>query len=96
MAVLLPHDALRGIQVGISVSKSPDLARLGLLEAHFRLALGEIARVVLVSGGGLIYGGHLNPEGYTAFLVSRVINSLRKYGSVPAWLSGEDPRRRWC
>ncbi len=76
MTVLLPNEALRGIRVGISVSESPDLARLGLLEAHFRLALGEIARVVLVSGGGLIYGGHLSPEGYTAFLATE----LQRYG----------------
>lgn len=52
------------------------MARLGLLEAHFRLALGEIARVVLVSGGSLVYGGHLSPEGYTAFLATE----LQRYG----------------
>lgn len=49
---LLPPDALRGMRLGISVSESTDLGRLGLLEEHFRLALGEITRVVLVSGGG--------------------------------------------
>jgi hypothetical protein len=76
MTTLLPHDALRSIWVGISISESPDLARLGLLEAHFRLALGEIARAVLVSSGGLIYGGHLSPEGYTAFLAAE----LQRYG----------------
>ena len=73
---LLPKDALAGIRVGISVSESPDLARLGLLETHFRLALGEIARCVLVSGGSLMYGGHLQPEGYTSFLV----HELQRYG----------------
>jgi hypothetical protein len=58
------------------VSESPDLGRLGLLEIHFRLALGEIARCVLVSGGTLAYGGHLRQEGYTIFL----IQELQKYG----------------
>lgn len=73
---MLRPDALTGVRLGISISESPDLLRLGLLEAHFRLALGEIARCVLVSGGHLAYGGHLQPEGYTAFLV----HELERYG----------------
>ncbi len=74
-AEILPPNALAGIRLGVSVSDSPDLARLGLLETHFRLALGEIARCVLVSGGHLTYGGHLQPDGYTAFL----IHELHRY-----------------
>lgn len=58
------------------MSDSPDLARLGLAKLHLRLALGEIARSVLVAGGRLVYGGHLEPGGYTAFLQSE----LEKYG----------------
>jgi len=76
MPELLPKDALRGTCIGISVSESPDLERLGLFEIHFRLALAEIARCVLVSGGKLAYGGHLSPEGYTIFLMQE----LQKYG----------------
>ncbi len=73
---ILPSDALAGKAVGLSVSDSPDLGRLGLVELHLRLALGEIARSVLFAGGELVYGGHLDPEGYTAFLESE----LEKYG----------------
>lgn len=68
MTELLPGDALRGMRLGISVSESPDLDRLGLFEEHFRLALGEITRAIASGGGELIYGGHLRPEGYTAFI----------------------------
>ena len=75
-AAILPPNALAGIRLGVSVSDSPDLARLGLLETHFRLALGEIARCVLVSGGHLTYGGHLQPDGYTIFL----LHELYRYG----------------
>lgn len=73
---LLPLNALRGIRLGLSVSGSADLVRLGLLENHFRIALGEIARCVLYSGGQIVYGGHLDPRGYTAFL----IHELKRYG----------------
>ena len=73
---LLEPDALTGKAVGISVSESPDLPQLGLLEDHFRLALAEIARTVLVSGGDIYYGGHLRPDGYTVFL----LEELQKYG----------------
>lgn len=72
---VLPSNALRGWRVGVSVSESRDLNRLGLTEGHFRLALGEIARSVLVLGGKLAYGGHLRPNGYTLFLASE----LRRY-----------------
>ena len=73
---ILPDDAIAGITLGISVSDSPDLPQLGLLEEHLRLALGEIARTVLVLGGKLSYGGNLDPAGYTGFLLSE----LKRYG----------------
>lgn len=69
---LLPADALVGLRIGVSVSESSDLARLGLLETHFRLALGEIARCVVVSGGKLSYAGRIDPNGYTSFLVKEL------------------------
>lgn len=58
-----------GFDLGISVSVSPDLDRLGLTESHLRIALGDVARAVLIAGGRIVYGGHLDPDGYTAFLV---------------------------
>lgn len=73
---VLPIDALRGMRVGVSVSESPDLGALGLIERHLRLALGEIARSVLLLGGRLVYGGHLQPDGYTSFLAFE----LKRYG----------------
>lgn len=73
---LLPPDALSGVRIGLSASESPDLSRLGLVETHFRLALAEVARSVLVGGGKLAYGGHLNPDGYTTFLM----HELQRYG----------------
>ena len=55
--------------LGVSVSDSADLARLGLTDTHLRMALGEVARAVLIANGELSYGGHLRADGYTAFLV---------------------------
>lgn len=74
--VLLPENALSGKTVGLSVSESADLNRLGLTETHFRLALAEITRCILLAGGNIAYGGHLDPDGYTAFMFSE----LQKYG----------------
>lgn len=73
---LLPADALHGKQLGLSVSDSPDLDRLGLLNTHFRMTLGELARTVIIAGGSLYYGGHLQPGGITSFL----IEELQRYG----------------
>lgn len=76
MDALLPRDSLVGVRVALSVSESPDLTRLGMTEAHLRLAVGEVVRAVLVGGGKLAYGGHLEPTGYTAFLAGE----LQRYG----------------
>lgn len=65
-------------RVGLSVSESADLGRLGLVERHLRLALGEISRAVIRAEFIPVYGGHLNPEGYTTFLESE----MERYGST--------------
>lgn len=90
---LLPPDALSGIRLGVSGSESPDLARLGLLETHFRMALGEIARCVLVSGGKLAYGGHLDPKGYTSFLVQELERYSRRDRPLRVCLARSEHRR---
>lgn len=90
---LLPSDALAGIRLGLSVSESPDLLRLGLLEAHFRLSLGEIARCIIVSGGHLAYGGHLQPDGYTAFLVRELERYSRRDRPMRICLAWSEHRK---
>lgn len=89
---LLPANALSGLQIGISVSDSADLARLGLLETHFRLAVGEIARCVLVSGGHLAYGGHLRPDGYTTFLIQELHRFSRRDRPLHLYLPWSEHR----
>lgn len=76
MQPLLPRDALAGKSVALSASETADLSRLGFVQAHFHLAVAEIARCVLVAGGTLAYGGHLRPGGLTSFL----IHELERYG----------------
>jgi hypothetical protein len=78
MNVLLPGNGLRDVRVGISVSQTEDLDRLGLRESHLRLALAEIARTVLVAGGELAYGGHLRTGGYTRQLNAQA----QRYGAA--------------
>ena len=90
---LLPSNALNGIRLGISVSDSGDLGRMGLLKTHFRLALGEIARCVLISGGLLMYGGHLRPNGYTAFLVQELHRYSRRDRPLHICLAWQEHRR---
>ncbi len=61
-----------GLTVGISVSESEDLQRFGVTETHVRMALAEVARAVLTAEGRLVYGGHLDEDGYTAFLTKEI------------------------
>lgn len=83
MGPLLPKDALIGAALALSASESEDLGALGLMEGHYRLALGEAARSVLILGGKLLYGGHLRPNGYTALLAFE----LKRYGRTDRPLS---------
>lgn len=87
MSDLLAPRALEGLSVAISISESEDLPRLGLAEAHLRLAVAEIVRAILVHGGRVIYGGHLAQSGYTAFLIGEVerFGSDRRFVSVMPW-----------
>lgn len=73
---LLPANALKGKRLGISASDSPDLGRLGVSEAQFRITLGEVARTVVNAGGDLFYGGHLQSNGLTRVL----LKELERYG----------------
>lgn len=75
---LVTPGSLDGVRVGLSVSDSADLGRLGLSARHAELAVGELARAVLIAGGTLVYGGRIKPSGYTQFLMHEV----RRYGSA--------------
>lgn len=59
---------LAGRTIALSVSDSPDLARLGLTPGHLRDALGELSRHLLAEGARLVYGGDLRAGGFTELL----------------------------
>lgn len=72
---VLSRHALDGLKVALSVSRSADLLRLGLTETHCRLVVAEIARAVVLAGGTVMYGGHLEKTGYTEIL----LNEAQRY-----------------
>lgn len=78
MSALLSRTTLKGIRIALSVSESPDLEQLGLIEGHLRMALGEITRSVLVQNGSIAYGGYVKSSGYTAFLAQELKRYSRK------------------
>jgi hypothetical protein len=67
-----------GLTVGVSASHSEDLARFGVSETHVRMALAEVARAVLAADGRVVYGGHLDADGYTLFLTKEIERSGRR------------------
>jgi hypothetical protein len=66
---LVARDALAGASVGLSVSDSADLPRLGLTSRHCHLAVAELARAIFIAGGSVCYGGRLAPAGLTDVLL---------------------------
>jgi hypothetical protein len=71
---------LSGKVVGISISNSPDLERLGFSESHLKRALIEISRHLLAQGASLAYGGDLRPDGFTQDLVE-MVKAYNKQGN---------------
>ncbi len=63
---------LKELQVGLSISNSPDLADMGLGPSHLQDAMLELARYLLVQGARLAYGGDLRPGGFTEQLLELV------------------------
>jgi hypothetical protein len=55
--------------------------------------LAEIARSVLTGGGKLCYGGHLDPEGYTALLVQELHRYSRRDRPLQICLAWPEHRR---
>lgn len=66
------HTLLTDKKIGISISESEDLARLGYSEAHLQDAKIEISRHLLSTGAVLMYGGDLRDNGYTRTLFELV------------------------
>lgn len=63
---------LSGKVIGISISDSPDLPRLGFNAVHQQRAFIEISRHLLAQGASVAYGGDLRPGGFTIDLVEMV------------------------
>lgn len=75
---LVPPDALDGVSVGLSVSESHDLSRLGLSPRHCELAVAELARAIIIAGGNIIYGGRLGVGTFTDIL----LDAVARYGDA--------------
>lgn len=91
---LLPPNALAGVSIGLSASQSADMARLGLMNAHFDLALRELSRIVLVSSGTLVYGGNLDKDGFTWVLINELCRYARDDEALKIVLHALEHRRR--
>ena len=63
---------IAGRTVAISISESPDMAVLGLSDAHLRDAMDRLALHLLASGASLAYGGDLRANGFTDWLFELV------------------------
>lgn len=59
---------LSGWRIGISISESPDMRRLGFGDVHLVDAMVETARFLLANGAVIAYGGDLRPGGLTKAL----------------------------
>lgn len=71
---------LDGYSVALSISRSPDLAILGLGNELLEDAMAEIARHPMACGATLAYGGDLRDAGFTQLLFEIVSRLPCKQG----------------
>ena len=82
---------LAGARIGVSVSESSNLARLGLAPEHVEDDMVEITRYLLAAGATVVYGGDLRARGFTELLLEVVArhqaadDASTRFESVLAW-----------
>ncbi|MBF0347137.1 MAG: hypothetical protein HQL81_05665 [Magnetococcales bacterium] len=94
--------SLDGIRVGLSISDSPDLIRLGLDKEHVHDAVITLATALLAKGGEIAYGGDLRPQGFTRTLIrsaqmyndTRQAGDSRSFAKIFSYLAGV-VRQNW-
>ncbi len=84
---IVRRDSLAGVRVAISVSESADLSRLGLTPKHCELVVAEVVRGIIVSGGTVVYGGRLRPEGFTRIFLEEAGRFRDKHEAVELCIS---------
>jgi hypothetical protein len=90
---LVSTDALEGVTVGISVSDSADLSRLGLTAKHCDIAVAELARAILIAGGSIVYGGRIVDGGFTGILLDEVRQHREARDALTICLAETEHRR---
>ena len=83
--------SLNGRRLGISVSPSEDLKRLGLSDSHLDYAVAELAQLTFLHGGTLVYGGRINQDAHdmTTFMAEQA----ERYADTPNSFENLQP---WC
>ena len=88
---LLSRDRpLIGKTLGISMSRSENLASIGLSPAHLECAVAEVSQMMLIGGGSLLYAGA--PGTHAPDLTTAIMDTVSSYtASVKAYahLSGD-------
>jgi hypothetical protein len=76
--------------IAMSVSETPDLARLGMLEGEDKVFLGALLTPLIYSGARIAYGGRIEHPGTTNFTLeisSQLAETYRRRDTAP----GERP-----
>lgn len=68
---------LIGKKLGISMALSEDLDRIGLSPTHLESAVAEVAQMVLIGGGSILYAGA--PGTHVPDLTNAIMNTVASY-----------------
>ena len=88
--------SLSDLRVGVSISESPDLERLGFLPRELDRVLGDVLSSLIYRGATILYGGDFRDDGYTVRIAKEAAGAWRThegetdlvfahYAAAPVW-----------
>ena len=83
--------ALDGNLIAISVSDAPDRARLGFSQREIDRAVVTICTALVRGGASIVYGGNLDPAGYTFKIFRNLAGAYARHSGFKP--SRSEPRQ---
>lgn len=80
-----PPDLPSPMNIGISISDSPDMWFFGFTDKHLKNAMAGFAIHLLASGATLAYGGDLMDRGFTRLIFEFVMRTGHAKRSCRQW-----------
>lgn len=79
-------NGLRGTLIAVSISDAPDRARLGFPQSEIDRVLFSVCTSLVRNGARVLYGGNLDPDGYTFKIFRHLAGAYGTHRDEPPFI----------